>query len=169
MNILKGLSILVLFALMASIPSAMAADADSPYTVTMSFIVPSDTSFSVVLAGAETTIDFNPGTKDSKEVEPDSQDDGGSTPIAVVTNDGNLDLNFSVNLTAERPTWVQIYVSDTNTFASATEFNATATYDAGWNDTAPAGTIDIYLWGNFTDATGGTTDRTFQINTEESA
>jgi len=168
MNKLKAISIFVLFALVASIPGAMAADADTPYTVTMNFIVPSDTTFSVELAGVETTIDFNPATKDSTEVEPDSQDDGGSTPIAVVTNDGNVNLNFSVNLTAERPTWVQIYASDTNTFASAVEFNTTALNDAGWNTVTPTSTIDIYLWANFTSAVGGTTARTFQINTEAS-
>lgn len=161
-------SIVLLMVLAMLVPGAMAADADTPYTVTMNFIIPSDTAFSVALAGAESTIDFNPANKDSKEVEPDSQDDGGSTPIAVITNDGNVDLNFSINLTAAKPSWVTVHGSDTNTFASATEFNTAELPDSGWNDTAPAGSVDVYLWANFTAAVGGTTPRTFQINGAES-
>ena len=168
MNKLKAISILVLFALVASIPGAMADDADTPYTVTMNFIIPSDTTFSVDLALSETTIDFNPATKDSTEVEPDSQDDAGTVPIAVVTNDGNVNLNFSINLTAAKPSWVQVYASDTNTFASAVAFDTTPLEDAGWNTVIPTSSVNVYLWANFTSAAGGTTQRTFQINTVES-
>jgi len=168
MNKLKAISIFVLFALVASIPGAMAYDADTPYTVTMNFIVPSDTTFSVDLALSETTIDFNPATKNSTEVEPDSQDDAGTVPIAVVTNDGNVNLNFTINLTATKPSWVDVKYSDANTYAGATSFDDSPLGDANWNDIIPTGTIDIYLWADFTNAAGGTTQRTFQINTVES-
>lgn len=164
MNKLTKAVLMVLMIFVVSAPGATAYDADTPYTVTMNFIVPSDTTFSVELAGAESTIDFNPATKDTKEVEPDSQDDGGSTPIAVITNDGNLDMNFSINLTAAKPSWVDVYASEGNTFASAEAFDTVELPLAAWNDTAPAGTADIYLWANFTAAEGGTTERTFQIN-----
>jgi hypothetical protein len=169
-NITKlSISMVLLVVLAMFTPGALAADADDPYTVTMNFIIPSDTAFSVALAGAEITIDFNPATKDTKEVEPDSQDDANSTAIAVITNDGNVNLNFSINLTAAKPSWVTVHGSDTNTFASSTAFDTDELTDSGWNDTAPAGTTDVYLWANFTDAVGGTTERTFQVNGAESS
>lgn len=161
------LSIVLLVLVAIFTPGAMAADADNPYTVTMNFIIPSDTAFSVALAGAESTIDFNPATKNSKDVEPDSQDATNSTPIAVITNDGNVNLNFSVNLTASKPSWGEVFADDTNLSASATTFDTTALTDSGWNNTAPAGTTNVYLWANFTSAIGGTTARTFQINGAE--
>lgn len=163
----KALILLVLLALVASIPTATAYDADAPYTVTMNFIIPADTTFTVSLAGSETTIDFNPATKDSTDVEPDSQVASASTPIAEITNAGNVPLNFSINLTAAKPSWVVVSADDTNSSAAATSFDTTAFADAGWQDVAASATVNVYMWADFTAAVGGTASRTFQINTAE--
>lgn len=144
----------------------MAADADTPYTVSMNFIVGDDTSFSVVLAGAETTVDFNPTTKDDKEVEPDSQDAGGSTPILVITNDGNTNLDFAHLLNTTAPEGTNISYATTNAVDWSQELlTAATTIDTG---VAAAGTVDVYLWANFTDAASGTTEVLYQINSTAS-
>lgn len=149
--------------------TAMAFDADTPYTVTMQWIIPSDTTFTVALAGAETTIDFddNVADKDSKEVEPDSQVAGSSTPIAVITNAGNQNLNFSANLTATKPSFAVLMLSNTNSVSGATTFDTTAVTIE--DNVAAAGTADLYIWTNLTNAEAGTTSRTFQINSVASA
>lgn len=159
--------LVMLLLLAVTIPTASAYDASTPYTVTMNFIIPSDTAFSVSLAGAESTIDFNPANKDSKDVEPDSQVASASTPIAVITNDGNVAQNFSINLTLSKPSWVVVRADDTNVAATATAFDTTPLEDSGWQDVSPAASVDIYMWANFTTAVGGTTARTFQVNTAE--
>jgi len=133
----------VLLVLISAIPTATAYDASNPYTVTMNFIIPSDSAFSVSLAGAETAIDFNPASKDSKDVEPDSQVASSSTPIAVVTNDGNVNQNFSINLTAAKPSWVELRADDTNVASAASTFDTTALDDAGWQNIAPAASTNI--------------------------
>ncbi len=166
---LKHLVIPLLMVLMIMVSPAIAYDADTPYTVTMNLIIPSDTSFTVALAGAETTIDFNPATKDTTEVEPDSQvASGNTTPIAVITNSGNLNQSFSINLTAAKPSWVVLKGSSNGTYADSVSYDTALLELAAWNTTVPAGTKDIYLWADFTDALSGTTERTFQINSAAS-
>jgi len=167
-NISKKLLLLpILMVLITmSVMPAGALDADTPYTVTMNLIIPSDSTFTVALAGSETTIDFNPTTKDSTEVEPDSQvASGDTTPIAVITNAGNVNLNFSVNLTAAKPSWVVLKAHSDGTYASATTYDTTAIELTAWKDITPTSTADVYLWADFTSALGGTTQRTFQVNT----
>ena len=148
---------------------AVAFNADTPYTVTMNWIIPSDTTFTVALAGSETTIDFNDNvvTKDSKEVEPDSQNASLSTPIAVITNAGNQNLNFSANLTAAKPSFAVLMLSNASDVGASTVFDTTEVTIE--NSVIQAGTADLYIWTNLTDATSGTTVRTFQINSLSSA
>lgn len=145
-----------------SVGSVYAYDADTPYTVTMNFIVGQDSSFTVSLAGSETTIDFNPATKDSKEVEPDSQDAGESTPILEITNTGNVALQFTHKVNDTMPTFVAVSY-DTDNSVDWTK-TITDSYSEISASVAKDSSADVYMWANFTDADSGTAQRTYQIN-----
>ena len=163
----KLLTIFLGMFLILGLSSVYAYDSDTPYTVTMNFIVGADTSFTVSLAGAETTIDFNPADLNSKEVEPDSQNAGGSTPMLTITNTGNTAQNFTAGLQTAKPSWVAISYNTANTVNwSKTVTDSFATVDTG---VASAGTVDVYYWANFTSADAGTTARTYQINSTQAS
>ena len=163
----KILMIFVSVFLMIGMSSVSALDADTPYTVTVNYIVGEDTSFTVTLAGAETTIDFNPATLDSKEVEPDSQVAGTSTPMLTITNAGNVALNFTNLVTVAQPSWVDVSYNNANSVDWTQEVTDSAALVEA--SVAIAGTVDVYFWGNFTSAVAGTTARTYQINTTAAA
>ncbi len=160
--------VLLISALMLA-TTAYAFDANTPYTVMMNWIIPSDTTFTVALAGAETSIDFDDNVvdKDSDNVEPDSQNASTSVPIAVITNAGNQNLNFTANLTATKPSFAILIVGNTNVLSAGTIFDTTAVTIE--DNVVAAGTADLYIWTNLTDADAGTTSRTFQINSVASA
>jgi hypothetical protein len=143
---------------------AFGYDASSPYSVTLNWIVPSDTTFTIALAGAETTIDFNPVNKSSLEVMPDSQDAG--TPIITATNQGNVNANYSALVTADKPTWVTLKGKKTNDYGTAdTIGNATAVVID--TDVVPSGNATLWLWSDFNNAPSGTKATTFQIASTE--
>jgi len=140
-------------------------DASNPYTCTLKWVVPADTTFSVSFAGGETSVDFDTaltGQSDT-DAEPDSQDASANTPIITVSNDGNLALNFSCNLTSAKPSWATLKVNDVNDSGTATTFDTTAETFA--TNVAISGTAKMFLWTTTLNATEGTTERTLQINT----
>ena len=157
---------LVMFGMLFSISGVMALDADNPYTVNMNFIIGSDTTFTVSLAGVETEIDFNPATKDSKEVEPDSQDAGGSTPMVTITNAGNVNLDFTHKVNESLPAYVGVSY-DTDETVDWTK-TLSDSYSTITTSVAAAGTADVYYWANFTDADAGTDQVEYQINSTAS-
>jgi len=157
----KILVILTGLMFMFGIAGVYAYNSESPYTVTMNFIVGEDTSFTVALAGSETTIDFNPATANDKEVEPDSQDDGGSTPIETITNTGNVNLALTheLNVTTD---FVAVSYNAENTVDWTKILNSTT---SSINASVPSSeTADVYMWANFTAADSGTTAVLYQIN-----
>ncbi len=161
--------LIVLLTITSAIPLAAAYDASTPYTATMSFYVPSDSTFSVDLAGSETDIQFHPAGKSSTSVEPQGQTASTSVAMAVITNDGNANMDFGVNLTASKPSWVTLTVSGDNLKANGVTFDVTNVQETEWLTVAPAGTANVYLWADFSNAvanTPPTNDRTFQINAE---
>lgn len=158
--ILTGLMLMFGFA------GVYAYDSASPYTVTVNYIVGQDTSFTVALAGAETTIDFNPADLNSKEVEPDSQNAGGSTPMLTITNTGNVNLDFSRGLNTTNPAWVVLSMNTANTVDWTQIVNDT--FVVADSSVAAAGTSEWYLWANFTSAAAGTTQRLLQVNSTAS-
>jgi len=141
-----------------------AYDASTPWTETVRWIVPSDTTFSVVFAGAESQVDFDDNLTSNTQsgVQPDSQNNATSTPIITISNDGNQVLAFTCNLTAAKPTWAVIKVNNETSYTGATSFNTSAvTVNAS---VAIGQDTDMYLWTDVTSATPGTTERTLQIN-----
>lgn len=143
-------------------PTASAYDASNPYTVTLQWDVPTDTTFGVNLAGAEITIDFTCPDATEDLIEPDSQSASGSTPIATVDNDGNVAMDFSCNLTATKPSWAVLIVNDANTHIGGNTFDTAAVEFA--DNIAISGSTDMYIWTNITSAALGNTQRTIQIN-----
>lgn len=156
----------MVFSMIFGISGVSAFDTDNPYTVNMNFIIGEDTSFTVSLAGAETTIDFNPTTKDSKEVEPDSQAMGTSTPMVTITNAGNVALDFSHKVNETLPAYVDVsYDTDVTVDWAKTLSDA---YTTITTSVAASGTADVYYWANFTDADAGTDQVEYQINSTAS-
>lgn len=143
-------------------------DANNPASYTVQYIIPSDTSFGVSLCGAETQMNFNPATISSKLVEPNCQSKASNMPWANITNSGNLNGNYSTNLTESNPTWIELYVGSNPSMADQVTVTNTALSPTGWNNVAPNNTVELYALANFTSAPGGTTSRTIKINSVQS-
>jgi hypothetical protein len=161
--------LLVVLALGAMAGAASAYDANTPWTGDIKWVVPSDTSFTVTFAGGEDSVDFDNSLSSCTQsgVQPDSQDNTTSTPIITITNAGNKDLNFTCNLTSTIPSWAVLKVSNTTSYADATDFDTTAVLI---NATVSSGqSTPMYIWTDVTGADEGTTIKTLQINTEASA
>lgn len=143
---------------------ASAYDAGTPWTGTVRWMVPSDTTFSIAFASAETQVDFDDSltAQTQSGIQPDSQNNATSTPIIVVTNDGNLALNFTCNLTAAKPSWAVLKVNNETSYSGATTFDTSAVIVNA--SVATAQSTDMYLWTDITSAPSGTVSRTLQIN-----
>jgi len=159
----KGvIAVLFVIAIVAGVGLASAYDADNPWTGTVQWTIPSDTSFTVTFAGSQTQVNFNAAGQDDTLIEPDGQDASSNTPIITIENTGNLNLEFTCNLTSSKPSWATIKVSDEPDHTTATEFDTTAVVIS--SSVAPGESTPMYLWSNVTDAPSGTTTRTLQIN-----
>jgi hypothetical protein len=161
--------LLVVLALGAIAGAASASDASNPWTGMIRWVVPSDTSFDVSFPGGATEVVFddNLTNRTQSGVQPDSQNNATNAPIIEITNSGNANLNFTCNLTSAKPTWAVLKVSNTTSYADATEFNTTAVLI---NATVPSGqSTPMYIWTDVTDAPAGTIEGTLQINSEASA
>lgn len=143
-------------------------DTNNAVEYTVQYIIPSDTSFSVDLCGAETQMNFNPATISSKLVEPNCQSITSNMPWANITNSGNLNENYSTNLTTLNPAWVELYVGSGSSMSDQETVINTALSPTGWNNVAPGNTVQLYARANFTNAPGGTTPRTIKINSVQS-
>lgn len=167
---MKNFKLTALFFLTVAFSVSLVAayDAGVPYTITMKWIIPSDTTFSVAPCGAETSIDFDDNAVNSTDagVEPDCQDASVPTPMFVITNDGNLNLNFSCCLSATKPAWSTLYVSNDSNYAAATTFDTANVTIA--DNVASAATADVFIWTDYASATAGTTERTWQLVSEAS-
>ena len=138
-------------------------DSSNPFLCTVLWSIPSDTAFTVTLAGTETQINFTASSKTQTLLEPSGQDASSNIPIITIENTGNTNLNFSCNLTSAKPSWATIKVSSQNDHTTATEFD---TERAVINASVPPGqSTPMYLWTNITNATGDET-RTFKIWSE---
>jgi len=159
---------LIVAMVLGAVGSAAAVyDASTPWTGTVKWIVPSDTAFSITFAGGESTIDFdnNLTSQTQSGVQPDSQNNATSTPIITITNDGNLNLNFTCNLTATKPDWAVIKQNNETSYTGATTFDTTAVVV---NASVPASqSTSMYIWTDVTSAPAGTTERTLQINSAQ--
>jgi len=139
-------------------------DADNPWTGTVLWSIPSDTSFTVTFAGTQTQINFTASDKTQNLIEPDGQSASTNTPIITIENTGNTNLNFSCNLTSAKPSWATIKVSNQSDHTTATEFDTSLVLI---NESVPAGSsTPMYLWSNITNADAGDTTRTLMIVSE---
>lgn len=163
----KPILITILLMLLA-VSTAVGYDASTPYQVQLNFIVPTDTTFTVTLAGSETTIDFNPANKNSQDVEPDSQNAGASTPIATINNAGNVAQTFSTNLTAAPYSWASVELSNFSNYATPVTLSATVQTPTGWSSIVAGADVVAYMRADFTNAPGGTNSKTFRLNSTAS-
>ena len=156
------ITVWMVIAIVIGLGLASAYDADNPWTGTVQWTIPSDTSFTVTFAGSQTQVNFNAAGQNDTLIEPDGQDASSNTPIITIENTGNLNLNFTCNLTSAKPSWATIKVSNQSDHTTATEFDTTAVVINA--SVPPGGSTPMYLWSNVTEAPSGTTTRTLQIN-----
>lgn len=163
---MKGKAIAILMTTLVLFTGiASAYDEASPYTITLRWIIPEDTTFTVEIRGGGATIDFNPASKTETFVEPDNQDDSQELSILNVTNAGNLALSFYHNATT--PIWANLTVSKTNESSAGVTLKDTQVV---LNLSVAIGNhIDVYMWTNVTEAVSGTTEGTYQINSTSGA
>jgi len=140
----------------------MAYDASSAYTINMRWIVPSDTTFSVSVSGGAATIDFSPASKTETEVEATGQIAASSVPILNITNDGNINMNFSNNLNEAKEAWSVVKSSNANVYAAASSFDTTAVTLE--DDVSAGSSVTVYLWTDVTNAAAGTTTKEYNIS-----
>ena len=142
--------------------TAIAYDADNPWTGTVVWSIPSDTSFTVTFAGSQTQINFTASSSTQSLIEPDGQDATNNTPIITIENIGNTKLTFTCELTSSKPSWATIKVSNQSDHTTATEFDTTA--QAFAVNITPGQSTPMYLWSNITNADAGDTTRTLLID-----
>jgi len=164
----KVIVLFISILLMATPVLATSGNANTPVQYTVNYILGIDTAFTVTPAGAETSMDFNPAATSSQNVEPDSQVKATNTPWAVITNNGNVAQNFSVNLTAAQSSYASVNISNSSVFTQQVLLSATAQIPTGWSNVASSGTANLYAIANFTNLPGGTTSKTLQINSAAS-
>lgn len=157
--------ILIATIVMASgIGAVSAYDASTPYECTLQWIVPSDTVFSISFAGSEFSVDFDTNLNSATQsgVQPDGQNNATNTPIITISNDGNVALNFTCNLTEAKPAWATLKVNNETSYTGATSFNTTQVVI---NSSVAIGQdTDMYIWTDVSSATQGITGRTLRIS-----
>ncbi len=163
--------LMVVLLVTASIPLAWAYDSSAPYTVTINYIVPVDTTFTVTLAAAQIDINFEPvkvgnvGASNAQNVEPTNQSAASSIATAEIINAGNVAQTFSMNLTAAQFSYVVVIASNNSDYSNPVTLSDSAQSPTEWANVAASGTVALYLQADFTDAPLGTTSKTLQINT----
>ena len=161
------ITVLIVAIIMGGLGNVIAYDADNPWTGTVLWSIPGDTSFTVTFAGTETQVNFTASSATENLIEPSGQDASSNTPIITIENTGNTNLNFSCNLTSAKPSWATIKVSNQSDHTTATEFDTTLVLI---NESVPAGqSTPMYLWSNITNADAGDTTRTLMIVSEASS
>jgi hypothetical protein len=155
---------MITFVLIASTIPVFGLNQNNPASYTVNYIIPSDTSFTVTLCGSQTAMNFNATNGSSKSIEPVCQSKATNTPWANITNIGNLNLNFSANLTASNPSWVVLNLASNPAMSDQIIVTNSAQSPAGWLSVAPGGAVQLYSLANFTNAPQGTTSTTLNIN-----
>lgn len=148
---------------MGAIGNVVAYDADTPWSGTVKWTIPGDTSFSVHFSGVVASIDFNATGQNDTMMEPVGQDDGGSEPVVMINNTGNVDLTFNFSIPEGRPSWVtMLNMSNSNTHLGSSEVNKTGVNIE--TSVAQSTSTQLYLWSNITEAPQGVTEKTAYIN-----
>jgi len=158
------LSVVIASVLTATIMPVLGYDQNNPATYTINYIIPSDTTFVITLTGAGQTMDFNPQNGNNKSVEPVYQNASINQPWATITNNGNVNLNFSTNLTAPNPTWVTLSIASDPAMTDKVTVTDIETAPSGWNNVPKGSSVNLYSMADFTGAPQGTESATIKIN-----
>ena len=148
---------------LGAISNVAAYDVSTPWSGTVKWTIPSDTTFTVTFSGAVLSIDFNASAQNETMIEPFGQDDGASTPVVVIDNSGNLDMDFNFSIPSGIPNWVtMLNMSNSNTHAGSSAVNKTGVNIE--TSVAAESSTQLYLWSNITEAPSGVTEKTAYIN-----
>lgn len=138
----RKLGALAISLAMLGVFGAGAAFADSQ-TVTVTWIVPGDTSFSIAWAGAESEIVFDTGDQNFTGVKARSQ--VAATPIINITNNGNTAVDYHMLFNLTFPTGIDYVNCSVYDNTNATLFYWTQANDTTSNQTvASAIAVDGY-------------------------
>lgn len=152
--------------------TAMALDASTPYTIPIHWYVPEVTTFSVTTPGSVGQISFNYTTNTDGGMEPEGQDAAAGTPMLNISNDGNVQMDVSINLTTgggAKPAFVNsLIVSNTSDNTSASDFGL-GIGTLVETDIEAGETTAAYLWSSIVDGTAGTSSSEVQISVNASA
>ena len=150
------LSMMITSVLIATTIPVFGYNQNQPATYTVNYIVPSDTTFNIVVSLAQTSMNFNATNGNSKLVGPIGQNISTNTAWANITNGGNVNLNFSTNLTVTIPTVTQFMASNSAMSDQVTMSNAPLSPN-GWLNVPPSSTVQMYSLANFTNANTSST------------
>lgn len=153
--------ILLLLVLIFVPTISIAHDQSSPATYDVFFNIAADTSFTVTLVGAETTMNFT-ANKNSKWVAPDGTNNG-IDPWARIDNTGDTSQTFGIKLGTANPGPIELYASNFTDMSGRITVSNSVQSPTGWNGVAPGGSINLFARANFTGAT--TTANNISIST----
>ena len=164
MNAKLIVGLLIATIAIGGISNVVAYDADTAWSGTVKWTIPSDTSFTVHFSGVTASIDFNATGQNDTMIEPVGQDDGASEPVIMINNTGNQDLTFNFSIPTGAPSWVtMLNMSNSNTHLGSSEVNTTG---VDIETSVGQGTsTQLYLWSNVTLGPQGVTEKTAYINT----
>ena len=163
MNTKILVSLLIGVIVLGAIGNVAAYTASSPWSGTIKWDIPSDTSFTVHFSGVTASIDFNASGLNATMIEPVGQDDGNSEPVIMINNTGNQNLNFNFSIPEGIPSWVtMLNMSNSNTHLGSSEVNKTGVDIE--TSVAQGTSTQLYLWSNVTSAPEGVTEKTAYIN-----
>ena len=137
--------------------------ASANWTVNISTAVATSTTFSVTLPAETTQPIFSPPNATAKNFPPSNQ----TTSVCFfnISNQGNVDLNFSMAINLTLPSTMTFFVDDDNTPTGALTITKTSIVIA--NNLIPTGTIGIWLWTNFSNPPQQILTSELNISTEQ--
>jgi len=149
------IAILTLFLLSTS-ASAVVGDILAPVYSQMTFVVITDTSFTVTLPSGQTQINFA-GTPGDTDIDPTGQISG--TPWARIDNTGDITTNFTVSLDTDSIANIVVIAGNSYDMnGSVVELDSNVQYIPGGMNLAPEGTVDMYIKADYSSVMAGTDD-----------
>jgi hypothetical protein len=147
-------------------------NAATPVGYSVNYVVTTDTSFTVTLAGAspqQTAMNFI-GARNKPNVEPQGQDRLNTTPRpwATINNTGEVSQDFKLSLNSSNPSTIELLVSNNSDMSQNMTVTNTSSSPVGWtNVTAKGGKAYLYAVANFINTPDNPGSRTIRIASTE--
>ena len=156
----------ILFSILM-LPLAFAYDSATPYSITLQWYIPADTTFTVAVCGSRTAISFNNTARTDTYIEPDCQNRTNKVPMLTITNAGNVQINLTNNLTTQKPSWAVVASSANTSLTSFRRFDVVNWTKIPNSTMAVGGNVMVFFYTNLTNAATGLTTRTYHIKSND--